>query len=70
MTKAKLTYSVEFTKNMGNFENVKPRYELTQEVEYDSPEQLEALRADLEETVEGWLVERVDALSKKLRQVK
>ena len=69
MTNAKLTYEVEFTRNLGNFENVKPKFGLTVDVDYNSKEDLEVLKTDITNTVDSWLTDKVEELEAELREL-
>lgn len=68
MPKGKITYGVEFTRNLGNFENVKPRYEVEIDVDFIDLEDLNKLRKPLEEQVDEWLVNKVQELEAELKE--
>lgn len=56
MPYAKLKYGAELTKNLGNFENVKPISELEIEVEYTTLDDLDALREVIKQKVDDWVL--------------
>ena len=70
----KLKYGVEFTRNLGNFQNVKPSFELTVDVatseedEFeDQLNELDAIKNAIAEKVDAWLVQKVEELDEELR---
>ena len=69
MTNAKLTYEVEFTRNLGDFENVKPRFGLTVDVDYTSKEDLDELKEQLSAQVDEWLYNKVAELETELKEL-
>lgn len=70
----KLKYGVEFTRNLGNFQNVKPNFELTLDVATSENGDLASQLAELDEIkeviveqVDAWLVKKVEELDAELR---
>ncbi len=66
MPRAKLKYGVEFTRNLGNFQNVKPNFELTVDAEFDSLEDLDVIKEEIAKKVDQWLVDKVNELDEEL----
>ena len=68
MPKANVKYGVEFTRNLGNFQNVKPSFvvELL-DVEFNDVEDLDTYKDELSKHVDAWLVAKVEELDEDLK---
>lgn len=64
--KVKVVYNAGFTKNLGNFNNVKPEFGLEAIVEVDSLDEVDAVKEQLTEKVDEWLFAAVDELAEAL----
>jgi hypothetical protein len=66
MNNGKVTYGVEFTRNLGNYQNVKPHFEVSLDVGIDSLDDLDEIKDKLAEKVDEWLFQKVEELDKEL----
>lgn len=62
----KITYGVEFTRNLGNFQNVKPSFELSMDTEFENLDDLDVMKNAIAEKVDQWLIEKVNELDAEL----
>lgn len=68
MPQAKLKYGVEFTRNLGNFQNVKPSFSVEIDAAFTDLADLDAIKDSLAETVDGWLIAKVEELDEELNK--
>lgn len=69
MTKGRLTYGVEFTRNLGNFENVKPRFELSMDLDTLDEDEVDDAHNLLTAQVDKWLTDKVAELETELKEL-